>query len=82
MTLGEGIAFASMALAFSGFIYKVSNDEQNKRKRIYERIDEIKKSNEEKLQSKEVCDIHITNIDNTLQEIKADVKTLLKKNGY
>ena len=82
MTIGEGMAFGGLVIGFLGFIYKVSNDETGKRKRIYERIDEIKKNNEEKLQSKEICNLHIDTINATLLEIKTDVKTLLKSNKH
>ena len=89
MHLGEGIAFGSLVLGFLGFVLKLTSDEAAKRSRIYERIDEIKKDTaqkiddttknvEMKLQSKEICNIHTTTIDETLQEIRADVKTLLK----
>lgn len=82
MTIGEGIAFGGLFMAFLGLVYKFTNDEAGKRARIYGRMDEIKKSVEEKLQSKEICSIHTNNIDATLNEIRQDVKTLLKNNGH
>lgn len=81
MQLGEGIAFGSLVLGFLGFVLKFTSDEAAKRSRIYERMDEKSKDVEMKLQSKEICAIHTTTIDETLQEIRADVKTLLKNNG-
>ena len=77
MTTPEGIAFGSLVLGFLGFIYKFGNDEQGKRARIYTRIDEVKKDFEVKTQTKEICNIHVETLNNTLAEIRDDVKTLL-----
>ena len=81
MTTPEGIAFGSLVIGLLGFLYKTTTDEAGKRSRIYTRVDEIKKNMEDKLQSKEICNIHIESINTTLQEIRQDVKTLLKHNG-
>ena len=45
-------------------------------------MDEIKKQTDEKFQTKEICNIHIDTVTQTLNEIKNDVKTLLRKNGF
>ena len=82
MNLAEGIAFGSLALGFLGFVYKTTQDEVSKRSRIYTRLDEIKKQTDEKFQTKEICNIHIDTVTQTLNEIKNDVKTLLRKNGF
>lgn len=89
MQIGEGIAFGSLVIGFLGFVMKLTNDEANKRSRIYTRIDEVKKDThskiedtkkeiETKMQSKEICNIHNERVTNDLAEIKADVKLLLK----
>ena len=82
MTLPEGIAFGSLVVGFVTFVWKVTEDEAGKRSRIYSRMDEIKKDITEKSQSKEICNIHIEGINATLQEIRGDVKILLKNNGH
>lgn len=89
MTIGEGVAFGGLAVGFGTlaigfvtFLYKVINEETGKRARIFTRIEEIKKAAEEKHQTKEICDIHTDSISKTLNEIKDDVKTLLKNNGH
>ena len=92
MQIGEGVAFGSLVIGFLGFILKVSADEAGKRSRTFQRIDEVKKDMtariddaqkniEQKLQSKEICTIRNDRIDETLQEIKMDLKSLLRKNG-
>ena len=82
MNLGEGIAFSGLAIGFVTFIYKIGTDEAGKRARIYTRIDEIKKVSEEKFQTKEICAIHTETMMKDLQEIKTDIKILLKNNGH
>ena len=82
MTTPEGIAFGSLVVGLLGFLYKTTTDEAGKRSRIYTRMDEIKKTTEEKFQTKEICAIHTETMMKDLQEIKADVKILLKNNGH
>ena len=82
MTTPEGIAFGSLVIGLLTFLYKTTTDEAGKRARIYARMDGIKKVTEEKFQTKEICAIHTETIMKDLQEIKADVKILLKNNGH
>ena len=82
MTTPEGIAFGSLVIGLLGFLYKTTTDEAGKRSRIYTRMDEIKKVTEEKFQTKEICTIHTETMMKDLQEIKQDVKILLKNNGH
>lgn len=82
MTTPEGIAFGSLVIGLLGFLYKTTTDEAGKRSRIYQRLDEVKKQTDEKFQSKEICNIHIENITATLNEIRQDVKTLIKASGH
>lgn len=81
MVSGEYIAISSLGLAMIGLVYKIYRDDGTKRKRIYERLDEVKKATEEKFVSKEVCGIHTEQIKSDVSEIKMDVKSLLRKNG-
>jgi len=91
MSFGEGIATGAFVVTTLGLFLRITNNEIDKRKRIYERIDEIKKDNETKLQSKEICTIVHTELKDDIKDIKKktecipDIKAgldlLLKKNG-
>lgn len=85
MTTGEGVAFGSLVATIIGLVLKFTNDEATKRRRIYERVDEVKKAVDEKLDikfvNKDICNLTHKQTNDTLQEIKADVKLLLRHNG-
>ena len=51
-------------------------------KRVYERIDEEKEKTHEHFVTKEVCGILHKQLLTDLAEIKTDVKTILRKNGF
>jgi hypothetical protein len=85
MTIGDGVAFGGLALAFFGFVYKVSSGEEAKRKRVFERMDEIKKDtdakiekSEDKLVKKELCVVVHAEIKEDLGDIKKIVACIPK----
>jgi len=79
--VGEGIAFGSLLLAFFGFVGGIYHNESKKRARIYQRIDEVKKKNDEDFVLKDLCDNNVKHLTDDVREIKSDVKKLLFKNG-
>lgn len=62
-------------------IQHVTEEEAKKRNRVYERLDEYKKTSDEKFTNKEVCIITHNRIDEKLTEMQVDIKTLLKQKG-
>ena len=56
----------------------ITETEEEKRGRVYTRLDSVKKGMDEKFTSKEVCEVRHTNIDNRLKEIGVDVKILVR----
>ena len=68
-------------LAILVFVLGNARLEANKRGRIYERLDEVKEDNETKYVRRDLCDVVHKQVNDTLQEIKSDVKKLLTKNG-
>ena len=56
-------------------------DSENKRGRIYERLDEVKETNKAEFVSQPVCDVKYQGIIKLLDEIKADVKKILTNGG-
>jgi Tfp pilus assembly protein PilO len=64
-------------LSIVGFVFANNKHNDKRVNRVYERIDEVKKTNDEKYQSKEICAVHLGQIKNDLGEVKTDVKTLL-----
>jgi len=56
----------------------ISEEEAKKRARVYERIDEIKRQDDEKFTHKDVCKVTHEGIASRLTEIAADVKTLIR----
>ena len=56
----------------------ITETEEDKRSRVYQRLDDVKEGMGEKFTSKEVCEVRHTNIDNRLKEIGVDVKILIK----
>ena len=66
------------------FVAVMANNNHNSKKvsRVYERMDECKEDVDKKFQTKEVCSILQTQLANDINEIKLDVKTILRKNGF
>lgn len=62
-------------------IQHITEEEDVKRRRVYERLDEYKKTSDEKFTNKEVCNITHSRIDEKLDEMGMDIKILLKQNG-
>jgi len=67
---------------------QVTNDLQHiaevedvKRGRVYERLDEVKKVQDEKFVMKEMCVMQHSLLHSDIAELKADVKVLLKRDG-
>jgi len=60
-------------------IEQEAKEADEKRKRIYERMDEIRDNDDKKFVNKEVCKILNTQLSDDLCEIKADVKELLRR---
>ena len=84
MSPAEIIAITSISgllLTIMGFIVGNAKAESVKRKRIYERIDEIKKETAATYARQDLCGVTHKAVNESLQEIKADLKKLLYKNG-
>ena len=79
MISGEYIAIGALGVSIMGLAYKVSIDDKAKIGRVYTRLDEVKKNNDEKFVSKEVCGILHTQLREDIAELKFDVKLLLKQ---
>ncbi len=62
-------------------IQHISNEESEKRRRVYERLDENKKEADERYVGKSVCDVLHIQLGRDISEMKGDIKTLLKRNG-
>lgn len=92
MTLSVGIAFGALAIslcmlviAFANFILTLTKNEEGKRARIYERIDETKKSHDAQIKEiqeearggfvlKDLCLLQHNGIKDDLIELKKDIK--------
>ena len=79
--IGVGTGFIATIVGLSTFIWKVSKDENDKRSKIYEHLDRDRKCADDKFVQKEICKIIHDNVQKTLDEIKIDIKLLLRKNG-
>jgi len=81
MTIGEITAISTICLGLIGVMFKLQNIADQKRNRVYERLDNVKEHLEQTMVSKEVCSILHNQIKDDIQEIKTDLKLLLRKNG-
>lgn len=82
--MGGGLlAVVGFSLATYREIGKIRKDEESKRGRIYERLDEVKKNSDDKFTNKDVCKILHEHLGKDITDIKTDIKLLLirKKNG-
>jgi len=68
-------------VAVCGLIFSIVKYDDFKRKNIYKKIDVERESNRENYVSKELCEERTHNIQETVKEIRDDVKSLLRKNG-
>ena len=69
-------------------LHRFSTDVNAKTKRMWTRLDDIKKDHQDHFVSKDVCEVQHISLKEIIkeqkadiQEIKADIKTLLRKNG-
>ena len=67
-----------------GLVWKAGRDNDNKVSRIYGRLDEVKKDNDEKFTRKDMCELQHKQVNDNfdkvkedLAEIKADIKQIL-----
>ena len=84
MSIPEIIGFITLStfmLGLIGFVLGNQRVESRARKRVYERMDEVKDEIGETYTRKDVCAERHKTIEADLSEIKRDVKTLLTKNG-
>lgn len=87
ISLGEGIAFVSIALAVVGLVIKLSANNAAQRKSVYKRLDDDRVSIENSFVKKSLCEMQHNHIKETLDEIKvfmADMRKFLleiKQNG-
>ncbi len=75
LTIGTSI------IGITGFVIGNSRSEASKRQRIYERMDDIKKSNEQTYVRKDVCELQHKYTNEALARIESKVDKLLQKNG-
>ncbi len=76
MQLGEGIAFGGVILSFLTFVLRESNKNEEKRGRIYGRVDEIKEKIKQEYVTKEVFGLLYNELKSDINEIKIDIKTI------
>ena len=88
MNLPEGIAFGSLVLAMGAFVFRISNKQEDKAKRVYDRIDDVKEGVKKDYVMNTVCSEtqkrvfdKIAEVKEDTKEMKADLKQLLRKNG-
>jgi hypothetical protein len=80
--MGGGVfVIATFSIATYRYVGKIKEDDERKHSRLYERLDEVKKNNEEKFVFKDICKILHEQTAKDIIEIKSDLKLLLKKNG-
>lgn len=77
------IVESTVILAIVGLIYKVVQDCRKNADTIFRRFDEYKASVKNDFVSKDVCNIHVSQMGKDITEIKMDVKELVKakRNG-
>jgi len=71
----------SFAVGILGFMWKIAADSNSKVNTIFRRFDEYKETMKKDFTSKEGCGIRHEQIARDIQEIKTDVKILLR-NGH
>lgn len=78
---GGLLAILGFTIKLNGDISKARSESQDKVERVYERFDEYKESFENKHVSKDICQVLHKQIKDDVAEIKADVKTLIRKSN-
>ena len=63
-------------------IWRISVDSNKKASTIFKRFDQHKEEIDKKFVRKDVCKILHEQMSRDIEEIKLDVKLLLKRNGY
>jgi hypothetical protein len=78
------ITFGGSILGIVGFVIGNTRTEADKRSRLYERIDEVKKSNEQTFVRKDICNVHHQYVNQKLDSIDKKLDMLIdgkKQNG-
>jgi len=76
ISLGEIIAFVSIALAVVGLGIKISANNAAQRKAFYKRLDDDRVSIENSFVKKSLCEMQHNHIKETLDEIKVFMKEI------
>ena len=83
MLLSEYITAGGL-LGIFGLVWKTTRDNDTKVSRLFSRLDEVKKDNDEKFTRKDMCELqhkqvndNFDRVKETLAEIKLDVKRIL-----
>ena len=72
------IVSSSVFISLVVFVFTNNYKNDNKVNRVYERLDEIKEFNDKTFVRSEMCQVLHKQIKDDIQEIKSDVKQLLK----
>ena len=78
MVDGQTIITSGTLLALIVFVLKNNKDNRDSVSRVYNRLDEVKKNNDEKYTNRQVCDVKHEQLLRDVTEIKLDVKLLLR----
>ena len=68
-------------IAVCSFVLGNNRQETRARSRVYQRLDEEMNKVDGTFVRKDICDVKYETVIKTLDEMKCDVKKLLKKNG-
>ena len=79
--LNETWLTGATLLGVLGLMFKMNRDGEQKRGRIFQRLDENKKAAEEKFTLTQVCEERHKRIDETLIRIDKNIDFLVRKNG-
>ena len=60
-------------LGIFGLVYKTTRDNDLKVSRIFGRLDEVKKDNEEKFTRKDMCELQHKQVNDNFDRVKADL---------
>ena len=64
---------ASGLLALMGFVFKNNKDNDSKVSRLYTRLDESKRTNEDKFIRKDMCELQHKQVNDNFDRVKADL---------
>ena len=79
---GGILVISGFSIATYRYVGKIKDEDEKKRSRIYERLDEVKEVISEKFVHKDMCEVLHKQVSSDLTEIKTDLKLLLRKNGF